>query len=146
MSDMSSFPAPSEDEKTMAFLAQLLMALTGFIGPLVIYLVRRKSPFVAFHALQALFWEILRFLLTIAAMAVFMFLFILKIGQAAGSGHPPQSLPPHFFLFFPLLWLVFMGVWAISLALGIYFGIQAKQGKWAQYPVLGKLALKCVSN
>jgi len=34
---------PTEDERTMAMLAHLLMAFTGFIGPLVIFL--REAEF-----------------------------------------------------------------------------------------------------
>jgi uncharacterized membrane protein len=32
-------------------LAQLLMAFTGFIGPLVIFVVKQNSRFVRFHSL-----------------------------------------------------------------------------------------------
>jgi uncharacterized membrane protein len=35
-------------------LAHLLQFFAGFIPPLVIYLVKRNSRFVAFHAMQAL--------------------------------------------------------------------------------------------
>ena len=39
----------------MAMLAYILGIFTGFIGPLVLWLIKKdQSKFVAFHALQAL--------------------------------------------------------------------------------------------
>jgi uncharacterized Tic20 family protein len=40
-------PEPDKDAKTMGMLAHLLSILTGFIGPLIIWLVKKDtSPFV----------------------------------------------------------------------------------------------------
>jgi uncharacterized Tic20 family protein len=50
-------PSPSHDERTTAMLARLLMIFTWFIGPLILYLVKRESRFVAFHSLQALIFQ-----------------------------------------------------------------------------------------
>jgi uncharacterized membrane protein len=46
----------TSDEKTMATLAHVLQLVGGWIAPLIIYLVKRDSKFVAFHAMQAL-WD-----------------------------------------------------------------------------------------
>ena len=57
-------PAPASassasDDKTMALLAHLLGIFTGFIGALVIYLVKKdSSPFVERHAREALNFQI----------------------------------------------------------------------------------------
>jgi uncharacterized membrane protein len=52
--EMAMLPDPSSDEKTMATLAQVLQIIGSWIAPLVIYLLRRESKFVSFHAMQAL--------------------------------------------------------------------------------------------
>jgi uncharacterized Tic20 family protein len=57
-------PAPAaassaSDDKTIALLAHLLGIFTGFIGALVIYLVKKdSSPFVERHAREALNFQI----------------------------------------------------------------------------------------
>ncbi len=46
------------DDRTLALLAHALSFVEGgIIGPLIVYLVKRKeSPFVAFHALQSFYF------------------------------------------------------------------------------------------
>jgi len=49
----------SDDDKVLAMLAHLLGLFTGFIGPLVIYLVKSESPgFVKENARNALNFQI----------------------------------------------------------------------------------------
>jgi uncharacterized membrane protein len=57
---------PSKDERVIAALAHGLTFLEGgIIGPLVIYLVKKdESDFVAFHALQSLYFGALFFLVS----------------------------------------------------------------------------------
>ena len=47
------------------------MISTWWIGPLVIFLIKRSSQFVSFHALQALFWQIIFTVTYFGAMFVF---------------------------------------------------------------------------
>lgn len=50
-----SAPVASQEDKTMAMLAYVLGIVTGFLGPLVIWLMKKdQSKFVGYHALQAL--------------------------------------------------------------------------------------------
>ena len=59
-------PVPSKEACTMAMLAHLLAIFTGFIGPLVIYLIKKDDDrFIAFHSLQALYWMLGIFILSI---------------------------------------------------------------------------------
>ena len=46
------------DERTMATLAHALQLIGAWIAPLIIFLIRRQSRFVSFHALQALLLQI----------------------------------------------------------------------------------------
>src|SRR5580698_10688383 len=83
--------APTEDERTMAFLAHLLMAFTGFIGPLVIFCVKQDSRFVKFHSLQALVWQAIYLVLVFAGMAVF---FVVMFSSLFHNPPPPHSQGP----------------------------------------------------
>jgi len=51
--------APTQDEKTLALVAHLGALLAWFIAPLLVYLIKKdESKFVAFHALQALYFSL----------------------------------------------------------------------------------------
>ena len=75
---LTALPPPTQDERTMAFLAHLLQVFTGFIGPLIIFCVKQDSRFVKFHALQSLVWQLcymaLFFVLIIALAGVLLYL------------------------------------------------------------------------
>ncbi len=50
----------------MAMLAHVLMIVSGFIGPLIIYCIKKdESRFVGFHALQAIYFSIIGFVLAL---------------------------------------------------------------------------------
>jgi uncharacterized membrane protein len=97
---------PTQDECTMAFLAQLLQVFTGFIGPLIIYCVKHESRFVKFHALQALIWQLCYMVVVFGGMIFFFFCMFATVFHSASSGHPSNQPPPGFLLFFPLIWLL----------------------------------------
>ena len=83
----------TSDERTMGTLAHVLQLVGGWIAPLVIFLVKRNSRFVSFHALQALLLQALYFLLMMVVMGAF-FAAVL----AGVAFHQPDplhnSLPP----------------------------------------------------
>lgn len=50
---------PKPDEKSMGMLSHLLCIFTSWLGPLIIFLVKKdESPYVKLHAKQALVWGI----------------------------------------------------------------------------------------
>jgi uncharacterized Tic20 family protein len=137
-------PAPTKDEQTIAFLAQFLQIFTGFIAPLVIYLMKRESRFVSFHAMQALLWQIIYFAVVILVMIAF---FVGMLATIATQPHPPsgsQQPPAALFFLLPFIWLMFMGGWVLNLIIGIVYGIKANHGEWAAYPVIGRWARRIV--
>jgi uncharacterized protein len=131
---------PTADEGTLALLAHLLMAFTGFIGPLVIFCVKQDSRFVKFHSLQALVWQAIYMVLVFAGMAMF---FVVMFSSLLHNPPPPHSQgpPPGFVFLFPLVWLGFMGGWVVNLILGVVYAIKANRGEWATYPIFGKWLL-----
>lgn len=125
----------------MAMLAHLLMAFTGFIGPVVILAVKQDSRFVKFHALQAVIWQAIYMVLIFAMMAIFfVVLFSSILHNLPQAGHTPGP-PPTFIFFFPVIWLVFLGGWVANLILGVVYAVKANRGEWATYPVFGKWLL-----
>jgi uncharacterized membrane protein len=129
----------TSDEKAYAGLAHALMISTWWIGPLIIYFIKRESRFVNFHALQALFWQIIFTLLYAGGMVVFfvvMFTPVLPISQ--GKTTEPPQFPTALFLVFPIFWLIVMSAFAITLTLGIIYSLKAMRGEWAGYPVIGR--------
>ncbi|MGA9509258.1 MAG: DUF4870 domain-containing protein [Candidatus Sulfotelmatobacter sp.] len=77
----------------MATLAHVLQLVGGWIAPLVIFLVKRNSRFVSFHALQALLLQGLYFFFMIISMTAFF-----AVAIAGFAFHQPaqHSLPPAF--------------------------------------------------
>jgi len=102
-------PAGGTDPRTMAMLAQLLGLLTGFLGPLIIYLVNgEKDPFVRHHASEALNFQITLFI----AYLVSALLMLVLIG-------------------FLLLPAVIVGAYVF----GIMATLAANRGEWYRYPI-----------
>jgi uncharacterized Tic20 family protein len=116
----------SADEKLWGMLAHLLTLLGyvvvvgEYIVPLVIYLVYKdRSRFVAFHALQALFFQLL-------ALAVSVALVLFSI-VTLGCG---------------ILLAVPLGI-ALAIAVLVYMiiaAIQANNGVWYELPIVGRWA------
>ena len=138
MSQEPSSTQPTQDERTMATLAQILQLVASWIAPLIILIVRRESRFVSFHALQALLLQILYMVVAILLIVVFVAFGIL--GAAAQSQIARDGPPVAFFLMIPLIWLTMLVAWVVNLVLAIVYGIKAGRGEWAEYPLLGGLA------
>lgn len=128
----------------MAVLAHALQMVGWWIAPLVIFLVRRRSRFVSFHALQVLLLQGAYFLATMVLIVVWIAVIFSQVFQAQ-SGQHPVAPPPAIFLLFPLIWLFFMGCWVMMLILAILYSIKAGRGEWAEYPVLGPLARRILN-
>ena len=137
-------PAPTQDEMTMALLAHILQIFTWWIGPLVIYLVKRDSKFVSFHAMQALLWQICIFILSIVGICLGLFLIFATVFPHAGRPVPSQAPPPAFFIMFPIMWLGIMAISITNIVLGVVFAVKASRGEWASYPVIGHWARRIV--
>lgn len=116
-------------------LAHVLQAVSGFWGPLVIYIVKRDNRFVAFHAVQALIWQVAYVIVAFGSIIV-AFTGIVFHMPTANSAPPPKAI----FIAMPLVWLVMMAGWAVSITLAIIYGIKANRGEWAAYPIIGRWA------
>jgi uncharacterized membrane protein len=134
---------PTKDECTMAMLAHLLQVFSGFIGPLVIFLVKQDSKFVKYHALQSLIWQAVYMIVGVGAMAFFFFTMFTSIAHAPhGVPQQPGAPPPAFVFLMPLIWLFWGAGWVLNLILGIVYCVKANRGEWAGYPILGRILLR----
>jgi uncharacterized protein len=131
------FYSPNSDERTFATLAHALMMVGWWIAPLIIFLVKRESRFVRFHALQALLLQIFYSALFLTIMVIFI---AVAVGSSVGMTAHPTEPPAALMVFFPLLWLGGMGIWIVMLLVTIFYSIKAGKGEWANYPLLGPLA------
>ena len=105
-------PPGAKPDYTMGWLAHLLMLLTGFVGPLIIWLVKKDDDkYAAYHGKQALCWSVAA---TIVCIAGFIAIGLITL-VTAGIGA----------LLFPCFIII---VWAGYLGYGIYAIIQTSKG------------------
>ena len=136
----------SQDEKAYAGLAHALMISTWWIGPLIIFLVKRNSRFVSFHSLQALFWQIIFTLLYLAGV-ILMFATMFGTMASMPQGKTVNApFPTVFFVMMPVFWLIMMGGFALTLTLGIIYCLKAMRGELARYPLIGSWAERIARN
>lgn len=112
----------------MALLIHILMIVSGFVGPLVVWLIRKdRSPFVDAHGRTALDFALSMIIYTIGAAAV---MFVL-VGRIAASSPSPPFSPVFFFL--PVLFLLMMAV--LPVIFGILGAVRANAGQMYRYPL-----------
>jgi uncharacterized protein len=99
--------SPTSDEKTMAILSHILCIVAGFLAPLIIYLVKKDSPYIAAHAKESLNFQLT---MIIASIISWVLVFVV-IG-----------------IFLLIL------VWLANLVLIIIATIRASENKLYRYP------------
>jgi len=109
----------TEDDRTMGMLVHLLGLLTGVIGVLILWMIKKdQSKFVDFHGREALNFMITLFIVSMALMLVSVVLGIVTMGFGM-------------FLIFPLFFVVAIG----QLVCEIKACIAANKGEWHRYPM-----------
>ncbi len=104
------------NSRQLAMFAHLSAILTGFIGPLIFYLVKKdEDAFVADQSREALNFNLSVLIYAFGLGAVSFILSFVLIGFLL------------FFLYFPL----FIG----ALVLQIIAGVEANKGTWYRYPL-----------
>jgi uncharacterized protein len=132
-----SYPVPTQDEKTMALAACLLGVFSGFIGPLIIFFIRRESYYVKRYSLQVVLWHLgYTFVLTGAVLVMFFLFMIPMMNGTNGHAGPP----PAFMLAFLPVWGVAMLGGLANIVLAVIGCIKASNGEWWRYPITGRIA------
>ncbi|MFI6812271.1 DUF4870 domain-containing protein [Nonomuraea sp. NPDC050328] len=102
-------PRPGTDDTSMAMLSHLLGILTGFVGPLIMYFVKKdQSPYVRDQSAEALNFQITVFI----AYMVSLFLTMVFIG-----------------------FLLMFAVWICALIFEIMGAVAANRGERFRYPI-----------
>lgn len=101
--------ASANNSAQMAMLTQVLGIFTGFLGPLIMYVVYgEKDPFVKHHAAEALNFQITLFI----GYVVSVVLMFILIG-----------------------FITFFVVWIGGLVFCVMAAIAANKGEWYRYPI-----------
>ncbi len=100
----------------MGMLCHLLGIFTGFLGPLILWLVKKDScVFVDHHGREALNFQLTIFLVMMGLMAMTMVLmFVFFIG----------------FLFIPVI----MAMQVLAIVAEVMAAVAAQRGDWHRYP------------
>lgn len=110
------WPVVTSDDRTLAMLCHLLAIFTGFLGPLVLWLVKKDaSPFVDHHGREALNFQLTVLLASICLAAL---TFVLLLAFFIGI------------LLVPVLMALSIG----ALVLEIMAALAAQRGEWYHYP------------
>ena len=132
------------DDKLMSILSHLAILIPniGILAPIVIWLTQKeKSKFVRYNAIQAIFFQLLFFILLMLSLFIGIILMAISLMFAnVSSGGEPGT----FFwvsmgimnLYFPL-WF-FFSIYAIVAAVKSY------RGKIFRYLIIGKIVKKRV--
>ncbi len=136
---------PTSDERLLAMFSHFSIFLGGIILPIILYFVQKdKSKFVAFHALQSIFFHLL-YLIVIVILVLFLLLVLLATGIlgaafSKSSGEPGAG----FFIGLAIFYIGLFGSILLAIAYGIYMGIKAYNGEMKKYIVVGNWAYKKV--
>lgn len=113
----------NQDDCTMGMLVHLLGLLTGFIGVLIIWLVKKdQSMFVNHHGKEALNFIITWFLASLVLIGGGLVLAVVTMGLGM-------------FLIFPFIFLMWIG----QIVFGIMACMAANRGEWHRIPLTIRL-------
>jgi uncharacterized Tic20 family protein len=106
---------PTPDERTMAMLCHLLGLLTGFVGPLILWLVKKdESAFIDHHGKEAVNFQITYYIVFFGACVVIVPLCFVGIG----------------FFLIPALFVIPI----LVIVAEIMICLSANRGEWSRYP------------
>lgn len=134
----------SKEEKIMALLSHLSIFIPniGVLAPIIIWITNKeKSDFVRFHALQAIFFQLIFFVLMMLFIFIGIILMFASIPWFDLSSNPEPGgvffLSMIFmFMFFPL-WIIF-GIYAAVASAKSY------KGEIFKYAIIGSIIQKKV--
>src|SRR2546423_1557893 len=96
---------PRPDECSMAMVSYILAVFTGFLGPLIFYVIKKnQSTFVAFHAMQSLFMAVI--FLGVSLLSAVLFV----VGIAVSVAMDPQAKNPPALFFITIIVCVLLSL------------------------------------
>lgn len=120
MTPYGSVPMVTEEDKTLGTLCHLLGIFTGFLGPLILWLVKKdSSPYIAHHGREALNFQLTLLLCFMGLGAVTVVLMFVFVGV--------------------LLIPVLIVLRVLALVAEIMAAVAAQKGEWHRYPFCFRL-------
>lgn len=135
----------TSDEKLLAMFSHFSIFLGGILLPVILYFVQKdKSKFVAFHALQSIFFHLF-YAAIIFVLVIFLVLVLLVTGVLGASFSKSGSAPGvGFFFGMGIFYIGLFGSILLAIAYGIYMGIKAYNGEMKKYILVGDWAYRKV--
>ena len=134
--------SPTSDETVMAALAHgsVLLSFLGPIGPILVWISqRRKSTYAAFHALQAMAYQMAFFWIGMAVGLLFAILWMcVMFPLILSMSENPESFTAAPLLFEGAFFLFLFGIWGVYFIGGIAGAVMCLLKKDFRYPWLGK--------
>lgn len=140
----------TNEEKLFALLCHLSVFIGGVFLPIILWATQKdKSKFVAFHALQAIFYQLSCIVIYVIFIFVFIFFYMFL---SVGAGALFFGLSPDFaplvtilivigsIIFYAAIFIAIFGFMGYA----IYVGIKAHQGELRKYPFIGDIIYKKV--
>ena len=140
----------TNEEKLFALLCHLSVFIGGVFLPIILWATQKdKSKFVAFHALQAIFYQLSCIIIYVIFVFVFIFFYMFL---SVGAGALFFGLSPDFaplvtilivigsIIFYAAIFIAIFGFMGYA----IYVGVKAHQGELRKYPFIGDIIYKKV--
>ena len=142
----------TSEEKLFALLSHLSILIGGVLLPIIIWATQKdKSKFVAFNALQAIFYQLSYITLTMIIVIVFFIAYVF-LGVGAGIffiGEIPDFAPLISILIMVGLMICYAAIFIIILGFvgyAIFIGIKSYQGELRKYPIIGNIIYNRIYN
>ena len=140
----------TSEEKLFALLSHLSIFIGGIFLPIIFWATQKdKSKFVAFNALQAIFYQSSYIVLTMIIVIIFIFAYVF-LGIGAGLffiGGSPDFAPLISILIMMGLMIFYAAIFVIIfgfMGYAIFIGIKSYQGELRKYPIIGNIIYKRV--
>lgn len=112
---VTAYQGVREEDKTLGMLCHLLAIFTGFLGPLILWLVKKdSSTFLDHHGREALNFQITVFLVMLGLGSVTFVLLFVFVG----------------FFLIPVM----MVMQVLAIVAEVMAAVAAQRGEWHRYP------------
>ncbi len=129
----------SKEEKLMALLSHLSIFIPniGILAPLIIWITNKeKSNFVRFNALQAIFFQLIFFIL----MMLFMFAGIILMLIAIPWFDMNSNAEPGITFFLSMVFMfMYFPLWTIFSIYAVIASVKSYKGRIFGYAIIGRI-------
>ena len=132
------------DEKLMSLLSHLSIIIPniGVIAPIIIWITQKdKSKFVRFHAVQAIFFQLLFFVLLMASIFIGLILMLISLPIITRN---PDAAPGALFWVSMGVMNLYFPLWIIFAIYAVVAGVKSFKGRIFRYLIIGRIIEKKV--